>query len=287
MQNNKNNQRFTIIDHNIQKNLNLSSNEYMVANTIYRLSTSTKNLFKGWCGAKKETIANFLNLSVRTIPRILKNLEEKGIIEIKPKSNRKLIKTTTKWKKEFDIDDIIEQQEESATMADLTPPSMPTWQTSPATMADLETPTNPYKSKSKGQKDTPDKEIYKDIYNNNKLSFFNDSGNPTEIKNTITISSHQFGDPEVNYVYEEGLKILEIPTYDGSIKDNRKYAKMAINKFKQQGGRDAVLAIFRASMESSFWRGKITSFHDVLRNGMKVASSVLSEQKGGRLSYVD
>ena len=86
---------YTLILHQIRKKLKLSLLEYCIADSIYHLSNNPSSNIPGWCFATKETIANFLGTSQRTIFNNLTKLIEKGLIE-KDESTG-YIRTTKKW----------------------------------------------------------------------------------------------------------------------------------------------------------------------------------------------
>lgn len=65
------------------ENLNINHKEYLVLNYIDSLC---KNGVKDYCFASNKTICKELNLSERTLYRILWNLEDKGLITRRTKS---------------------------------------------------------------------------------------------------------------------------------------------------------------------------------------------------------
>jgi len=71
---------YTITNHVARIALDLSMNEYAVADLIYHLSNNPKSSIPGWCYAAKETMAEMLGLSKKSIQNILNTLLEKEII---------------------------------------------------------------------------------------------------------------------------------------------------------------------------------------------------------------
>ena len=71
---------YTITNHVARIALDLSMNEYAVADLIYHLSNNPKSSIPGWCYATKETMAEMLGLSKQSIHNILNTLLEKEII---------------------------------------------------------------------------------------------------------------------------------------------------------------------------------------------------------------
>jgi len=70
---------YTTIIHPLRKAFNLSIREYCVLDSIHMLSNNDK--FSGWCVASKETIAEELDISRRTVQTILNTLEQKELIK--------------------------------------------------------------------------------------------------------------------------------------------------------------------------------------------------------------
>ncbi len=87
--------RYTIIIHKIRIDLELSCNEYCVADIIFSLSNNPNSRIQGWCWATRKTIGEFIGISEKGIKEIIKRLIEKGVIE-KDEETRYL-KTTSLW----------------------------------------------------------------------------------------------------------------------------------------------------------------------------------------------
>ena len=87
--------RYTTIIHKVRIDLNLSCNEYCVADIIFSLSNNPKNIAKGWCYASKKTIGDCLGLSQPPVFEIIKRLIELDLVE--KDENTKCLRTTSKW----------------------------------------------------------------------------------------------------------------------------------------------------------------------------------------------
>ena len=72
--------KYSVIDHNVRETLDLNLSEYIIADCIYQLGNNPKNNVPGICTASNEYLAEWINLSVRGLQKILRRLEEKGII---------------------------------------------------------------------------------------------------------------------------------------------------------------------------------------------------------------
>ena len=72
---------YTVIIHTIRIDLGLSCNEYCLADIIYHLSNNPNSAVKGWCYAGKDTIANYLGITERSVFNIINKLVEQKILE--------------------------------------------------------------------------------------------------------------------------------------------------------------------------------------------------------------
>lgn len=88
--------KFTLIDHRTRSYLKLTLNEYVIADLIYHKSTWPKAPVHGWCSLAKETIADMVGLSKRTVLTICTTLKKRGLIEQNADDTR-LLRTTEKW----------------------------------------------------------------------------------------------------------------------------------------------------------------------------------------------
>lgn len=87
---------YTTINHDARVRLGLSVNEYCVLDLIHNLATNPKNTQMGWCYAKKETIADYLDLGRATVFRAINKGLESGLLEKHP-DQPALIKATSNW----------------------------------------------------------------------------------------------------------------------------------------------------------------------------------------------
>lgn len=87
---------YTTINHDARVRLGLTVNEYCVLDLIHNLATNPKNTQMGWCYAKKETIAGYLDLGRATVFRAINKGLESGLLEKHPEQPA-LIKATSSW----------------------------------------------------------------------------------------------------------------------------------------------------------------------------------------------
>lgn len=85
---------YTIIRHKERVKLDLSINEYCVADLIYQLSSNPENS-RGWCYASKEWMGKQLGFSRRSIINLINKLIDKGIVIKNEETND--LKTTNLW----------------------------------------------------------------------------------------------------------------------------------------------------------------------------------------------
>jgi hypothetical protein len=87
---------YTTINHDARVILGLTINEYCVFDLIHNLSTNPKNIQMGWCYAKKETLAGYLDLGRATVFRAISKGLDLGLLEKHPEQPA-LIRATSKW----------------------------------------------------------------------------------------------------------------------------------------------------------------------------------------------
>lgn len=85
---------YTIIRHKERVKLDLSINEYCVADLVYQLSSNPENS-RGWCYASKEWMGKQLGFSRRSIINLINKLIDKGIVIKNEETND--LKTTNLW----------------------------------------------------------------------------------------------------------------------------------------------------------------------------------------------
>lgn len=83
--------RFCVIYHPVRVELGLSSDEYIIIDSINTLS---HNQDHPWCTQSKEKIATFTGISERTVYRAIQKGIEKGLIE---KNERGDLRSTRDW----------------------------------------------------------------------------------------------------------------------------------------------------------------------------------------------
>lgn len=84
--------QYTTILYRVKRKLKLTANEYLIADSIDKLSNNAK--FQ-WCEATRKELANFQGISRRSVISIIQRLEKKGLIEINEQT--KGLRTTKKW----------------------------------------------------------------------------------------------------------------------------------------------------------------------------------------------
>jgi hypothetical protein len=86
---------YTTIIHQARIKLEITNNEYCVADVIYHLSNNPASKIPGWCFASREVIADFLGLARRSICTIIDKLVEMELVE--KDEQTKYLRTTKKW----------------------------------------------------------------------------------------------------------------------------------------------------------------------------------------------
>lgn len=87
--------KYTTILHKARIELNLTCNEYCLADIIYHLSNNPNSKILGWCYASKEQLAMYLGISKQAIHSLINTLISKNIIE--KDIDTKWLKTTNVW----------------------------------------------------------------------------------------------------------------------------------------------------------------------------------------------
>ena len=87
--------KYTTIIHKVRLELDLSCNEYCVADIIFSLSNNPDSKIQGWCWATRKKIGEFLGISARGITKIIERLVMKGMVE--KDEETKYLKTTSLW----------------------------------------------------------------------------------------------------------------------------------------------------------------------------------------------
>ncbi len=104
---------YTTINHDARVRLGLTINEYCVFDLIHNLATNPKNTQMGWCYARKETLASYLDLGRATVFRAINKGLSLRLLEKHP-DQPALIKATSSWFDEVMIK--TESQNETASI---------------------------------------------------------------------------------------------------------------------------------------------------------------------------
>lgn len=86
---------YTTVIRNALHELNLDPRDYLMADTIHKLSGNASKIH-GWCYASKQYLAKSINVSERTAFRSINRLKDKGLIEHHQKQAQ-LLRTTQNW----------------------------------------------------------------------------------------------------------------------------------------------------------------------------------------------
>jgi len=93
--------RYSVVLHDVRDKLDLSLNEYVVIDSIHKLSTSNRRY--PYCTISKDDLAKFLKLGRATVFRAIEAGINKGLVERTPES---LLRTTEKWSHNVEMFDI-------------------------------------------------------------------------------------------------------------------------------------------------------------------------------------
>jgi len=86
---------YTTIQHAVRIKLEISPNEYMILDMVYRMATSPKARIPGWCYSSKNYISKIIGIHESNVFRTINRLIEKGLL-IRGKENA-LLRTSDKW----------------------------------------------------------------------------------------------------------------------------------------------------------------------------------------------
>ena len=87
----------------------------------------------------------------------------------------------------------------------------------------------------------------------------------------------EYGKPEITKILNTLKEKFSLTKLDGSEKENRRYANLAIKKFG-----DDLPAIIEAAAKDEFWKNKVSSVKDIYYNGVKIL-----QLKKGRIKAID
>ena len=85
---------YTTIFHSSRKKLDLTINEFCLADSIDKLSGS-KSQIPGWCTARKEDLGEVLGFTRQSVHVLIGKLVKKGVVEVQEGS--RYLKTTNLW----------------------------------------------------------------------------------------------------------------------------------------------------------------------------------------------
>jgi len=87
--------RYTLVLHLARKKLNITINEYCLADTIQKLS-GNRSVVPGWCYASKEHLGKALGVSRRSVHNMIDSLKKKKVVEVDFDTG--YLRTTELWR---------------------------------------------------------------------------------------------------------------------------------------------------------------------------------------------
>jgi hypothetical protein len=92
--------RYTLILHSARKALDITINEYCLADTVHKLS-GNRSTVPGWCYASKEHLGSVLGVSRRSIHNMINSLKGRGILELQEDTG--YLRTTEVWREAVEV----------------------------------------------------------------------------------------------------------------------------------------------------------------------------------------
>jgi len=92
--------RYTLILHSARKALDITINEYCLADTVHKLS-GNRSTVPGWCYASKEHLGSVLGVSRRSIHNMINSLKGRGILELQEDTG--YLRTTEAWREAVEV----------------------------------------------------------------------------------------------------------------------------------------------------------------------------------------
>jgi hypothetical protein len=92
--------RYTLILHSARKALDITINEYCLADTIHKLS-GNRSTVPGWCYASKEHLGMSLGVSRRSIHNMINSLKGKRLVEVQEETG--YLRTTDAWRDAVEV----------------------------------------------------------------------------------------------------------------------------------------------------------------------------------------
>lgn len=134
--------------------------------------------------------------------------------------------------------------------------------------------------KSTGKLTNDQQTTNKQLTTSNKDNKVNNINNITKV-----IEPKEFGNPEINLAMDFFKKELG-GSLDGSVAENRKFAKMLINKLNKDypnfNSQEQIEFLITSGLQDKFHSKNITSFKYLFYNAQKIIQSVRSSKKESR-----
>lgn len=92
--------RYTTVFHSARKNLDISVSDYCLADTINKLS-GPRSPVPGWCIQTKEKLGHGLGFTREGVHKMIKRLEQKGLVEVQPGTGH--LRTTERWHETIEV----------------------------------------------------------------------------------------------------------------------------------------------------------------------------------------
>ena len=92
--------RYTLILHSARKALDITINEYCLADTVHKLS-GNRSTVPGWCYASKEHLGHSLGVSRQSIHNMINKLKGKALVEVQEDTG--YLRTTEVWREAVEV----------------------------------------------------------------------------------------------------------------------------------------------------------------------------------------
>ena len=92
--------RYTLILHHARKQLDVTINEYCLADSVHKLS-GNRSTVPGWCYASKDHLAKALGFSRRSIHNMINSLKSKDLVEVQEGTG--YLRTTDLWRDTVEV----------------------------------------------------------------------------------------------------------------------------------------------------------------------------------------
>lgn len=234
--------KFTTIYHKARIELDISLEDYCVADCIYHLSNNPDSKIQGWCWASKKYISGFICLGERTIFRCINELVKKGLLE--KDDNTKHLRTTKKWYNNVVIPKAKKE----------------------------------YDNLSEGMPERHSKLRQVGIVDYDKLADNINTNNNSDINTTNVVEDkpQTFGNPEINHVVDFFKSKLG-GSLDGRVQENRNFANLILKRFKKDypNGVPQTLVekLIEVALQDKFHSKNATSFKYLYYNAQKILQS--------------